>query len=132
MRRIAIAVLAVSLLAACTQGPPTPPEDQTPDPDPLTVTLRDYYATDGTRTLVLEDIIANRAATLDVEATCYLNTPPSFSLAIYRGRIQVETQGSNRYLSLSGTIAVPEATSISCQSIIGETNSKERVTIRIR
>ena len=135
--RKALVILALALLlAACqTASPPpadtAPPADTTPEPTTLTASVRNYYATDGTRTLVLEDIIASRAVTLAVVAECFLHSPPSISAARYAGTISVGTLGSNRSLPMSGTAASPGASSISC-SITGETGDGTAVNITVR
>lgn len=129
MLRLVLLSLTALLVAGCAQVQPV---ETDPDPDPLTVSIADYYATNGTKTLVLENIIASRPETLYVIATCYLYTGPSLSLTMYAGTIAVETQGSNRSLQISGTVASPGATSIDCQSIEGEAPNREKVSIRVR
>ncbi len=129
MFRLAFAALALTLLVACQSGPPLVPDP----PEALVVTLRTYSAVDGTRTLVLEDVAANRPVDLDVTATCYLNSPPSISLIGYEGRIAVEIIGSDRYLTWSNRGApVPSASSISCNDITGVTDAGESVRITAR
>lgn len=128
----------ISLLAACATTPP--PTNGTPDPDPdptppLVVTIRDYYGTNGNRTLVLVDIISNRAVTLNATATCTLSngTGGGFTLIGYEGRITLETQGSDRSLHWSNRGA-PDSTArtIQCNTLEGTTGDGESVRIRLR
>lgn len=127
----------LALLSAC--GTPLPHDNPNPDPDPqpepLTVTIRDYYGTNGNRTLVLVDIISNRAVTLNATATCTLSngTGGGFTLIGYEGRITLETQGSDRSLHWSNRGA-PDSTArtIQCNTLEGTTSTGEAVTIRLR
>ncbi len=135
MRRFLVALVLATVLVACqSTAPVTPDPDPDPDPDPgpLTVSVRDYYATDGTRTLVLVDVVANRPATLSVRADCFLTKGVGMSLIGYEGTIQVETMGSNRALYYSNRgVPSPGASTISCSSIVG-TSGSETVDIRVR
>jgi len=129
-------VAVLTLLVGCSTPAPTPdPQEPDPEPEPpapLVVTIADYYAIDGTRTLVLDGLISNRETSLSVVANCFLNSPPSISAARYAGTIRVETQGSVRYLPMSGTVASPGASSISCNSIQGTAPDGETAAIRLR
>jgi hypothetical protein len=101
----------------------------------LTVSIRDYYATNDTRTFVLVDIVSNRVATLDVVADCILSRTgePWTSFIGYEGRITVETMGSNRSLQWSNRgVPSTSADTISCQSIEGASTTGEKVTIKLR
>lgn len=124
-RRLSVVAGLVVLLLACG-GPPSPKAN------PLVVTIYTYMALDDTMTLALYEVLANRDATLAVEAICYLNTPSGDNLARYVGTISVGTQSSTRFLSMSGTDPSPDAITITCDHITGFTPEGEHVTISVR
>lgn len=134
MKKLLRIIAVLTLLVGCNTPAPTstPQEPELEPPAALVVTIADYYAIDGTRTLVLDGLISNRETSLSVVANCFLNSPPSISAARYAGTIRVETQGSVRYLPMSGTVASPGASTISCNSIQGTTPDRETVAIRVR
>lgn len=128
MKSITKVLLVALLLTGCQTAPPL---EEEPDPTPLTISMADYYAINGTKTLILENVIASREATLQVVANCVLLTGQSPSAVIYAGTITVETLGSNRALQIYGSVPSPGATSIDCTSIVGDTGH-EQVTFKLR
>ena len=93
-----LTVLLVALLAsACQTAPPALTPD--PEPDPLTVSFRTYFATGGgAQLLMFEDIAASRPATVTVHAECTITdaSRPVPWIVSYEGDVTLETLGSNR------------------------------------
>lgn len=138
MKRLLALLIFAALLTACgTVGPNNqePDPNPNPDPEPLTVTIRDYYGTNGNTTLVLVDIISNREVTLTVDAMCTLSRTgePWTTLVGYEGRITVETLGSDRSVHWSNRGA-PDARAnrIQCNTLRATTSDGQDVTIRLR
>ena len=94
--RTLVVVLSLVLLTACQTNPPTPDPD--PDPEPLAVSFRTYYATGGgAQSLMFEDILANRAATVTIYAACTIDDGgPALDYVWYEGAVDLQTQGSDR------------------------------------
>lgn len=100
MRILTLASLLV-LMTAC-QTEPTTPE---PEPNPLAVSFRTYYATGGgAQLLMFEDILANRPATVRIYAACTIDEgDPVPAFVWYEGTVDLETQGSDRAIPRQST-----------------------------